>query len=171
MPLTEITRFTAIDFETANPKANSICQIGLVEFIDNEPFYELNIIVQPPHNEMWYNFTRIHGISAQQTAVAPYFNEVWPVVRPFIENKIVVAHNGFRFDFPVLNKTLTHYDIDVPDYTRYCTLKVFKKGLAKLAVEFNIPLQHHDALSDAKACGLLFVKYLTEIRGKKADTK
>jgi DNA polymerase-3 subunit epsilon len=164
LQLNEITRFTAIDFETGTPQATSICQIGIVEFINNEPFYELNLLVQPPNNEIWYNFTRVHGIKPKHTADAPTFAQVWPSVKPFIEGKIVVAHNGHAFDFPVLNKTLEHYQIAVPDYTRFCTLKIYKKGLGKLAIEHQIPHNHHDALSDAKVCGILFAKHILALQ-------
>ena len=43
--------FTAIDFETANPKRNSICQVGLVRVIKGQVVDQINVLVRPPQNE------------------------------------------------------------------------------------------------------------------------
>jgi DNA polymerase-3 subunit epsilon len=152
--------FTAIDFETAQGYRWSICQVGLVRVENGVITQELDILVQPPDNYYWYNFTKIHGISAKDTLNAPTFNQVWDRIASFIENQNVIAHNGFGFDFPVLNKTLEYYCMPTPDYNKFCTYKIYKSNLANLCQEHNIPLNHHDALSDARACAELYLKYL-----------
>lgn len=82
--------------------------------------------------------------------------------KPFIEYQNVVALNGFSFDFPVLNKTLEYYGLPTPEYNKFCTYKIYKSNLANLCKEFEIQLNHHDALSDAKACGELFKIHLNK---------
>ncbi len=42
------------------------------------------------------------------------------------------------------------------DFLFNCTLNIYGAGLKKCCEEFNIPLKHHDPLSDAEACALLF---------------
>lgn len=152
--------FTAIDFETAQGNRWSICQIGLVRVENGIITKELDILVQPPDNYYWYNFTKIHGISAKDTATSPTFDKIWHQIAPFIENQNVIAHNGFGFDFPVLNKTLEYYNLSTPEYNKYCTYKIYKSNLAALCQQYNIPLNHHDALSDARACATLFLHHL-----------
>lgn len=152
--------FTAIDFETATPDRNSICQIGLIRVEQGIITQELSNLVQPPNNHYWKRFTFIHGISAIDTANAPAFNQVWQTIEPFINNQKVVAHNGFAFDFPVMEKTLQHYQIALPNYEKECTYKMYRNNLAALCAEFSIPLKHHDALSDAKACAELYLRYV-----------
>jgi DNA polymerase III subunit epsilon len=154
--------FTAIDFETAQGSRTSICQVGLVRIENGIITKEINLLVQPPENYYWIRFTAIHGISAKDTANAPTFAQIWHQIVPCIENQNVVAHNGFSFDFPVLNKTLDYYGLQIPDYNKFCTYKIYKSNLANLCEKFEIELNHHDALSDAKACGELFKKYLNE---------
>jgi DNA polymerase III subunit epsilon len=154
--------FTAIDFETAQGSRTSICQVGLVRIENGIITKEINLLVQPPENYYWIRFTAIHGISAKDTANAPTFAQIWYQIVPCIENQNVVAHNGFSFDFPVLNKTLDYYGLQIPDYNKFCTYKIYKSNLANLCEKFEIELNHHDALSDAKACGELFKKYLNE---------
>jgi DNA polymerase-3 subunit epsilon len=46
-------------------------------------------------------------------------------------------------------------------FTGHCTYQIFRDNLASLCVKYNIPLNHHDALSDAKACSELFKINLT----------
>jgi DNA polymerase-3 subunit epsilon len=59
-----------------------------------------------------------------------------------------------------LTKTLEYYGIENPEYEKYCTYKLFRKNLGTLCQEFNIHLNHHDALSDARACAELFLIHL-----------
>jgi len=94
------------------------------------------------------------------TRNAPTFDQVWHQIEPFISGQNVVAHNGFRFDFLVLNKTLEYYKIFTPIYEKHCTYHIYKKGLAFLCQQYNIALNHHDALSDSKACAELFKMHL-----------
>lgn len=152
--------FTAIDFETAQGYRWSICQVGLIRVENGIITKELDFLVQPPDNYYWSNFTEIHGISSKDTINIPTFNKVWHLMAPYIENQNVIAHNGFGFDFPVLNKTLEYYNMPTPDYNKFCTYKIYKSNLAALCKEHSIKLNHHDALSDARACAKLFLMHL-----------
>lgn len=158
-----MSTFTAIDFETAQGYRWSICQVGLVRVVDGIITEEINILVQPPDNYYWYNFTEIHGISAADTATAPTFDKIWSTIAPYIKDQLVVAHNGFGFDFPVLAKTLEYYGMSNPEYQKQCTYKIYKSNLANLCKEHNIKLNHHDALSDARACATLYIKHLNNV--------
>lgn len=155
--------FTAIDFETAQGYRWSICQVGLIRVEKGIITKELNILVQPPNNYYWSRFTDIHGISAQDTFKSPTFDVVWNQIEPYITNENVIAHNGFGFDFPVLSNTLEYYGLTAPEYNKFCTYKIYKSNLADLCMEHEIPLNHHDALSDARACAELFLRYLKKI--------
>jgi len=155
--------FTAIDFETAQGYRWSICQVGLVRVEYGKITNEVNLLVQPPNNYYWDKFIDIHGITPDDTANAPTFDKIWHKIEPFIKEQNVVAHNGFSFDFQVLEKTLEYYGMQAPDYEKYCTYRIFKDNLASLCKYYKIPLNHHDALSDAKACAELFLLHLNNI--------
>jgi len=152
--------FTALDFETAHGKRWSICQVGLVRVENGVVAEELSILVQPPNNFYWNWFTNIHGIGPAQTATAQTFDIVWPQMESFIKNQEVVAHNGFSFDFPCLRQALEYYRLEIPEFTPHCTYKIYKDNLESLCLKHKIELNHHDALSDARACGELFKKHL-----------
>jgi DNA polymerase III subunit epsilon len=148
--------FTAIDFETAQGKRWSICQVGLVHVENGVVKHQLSVLVQPPDNYYWSNFIDIHGITPNLTRKAQTFDKVWKQIAPFIVDQNVVAHNGFAFDFHCLKQTLEYYDMTVPAYNGHCTYKIYRDNLASLCRKYNIPLNHHDALSDARACAQLY---------------
>ena len=152
--------FTAIDFETATGYRNSICQVGLVQVENGLIKEEFSILVQPPRNLYWEQWIGIHHITPEMTKNAPTFDKIWHLVEPFIIGHAVVAHNGFSFDFDVLAKTLAHYGLPVPEYEKHCTLRLYKTALDILFQRFNIELNHHEALSDARACARLFQMHL-----------
>jgi DNA polymerase-3 subunit epsilon len=151
-----MSTFTAIDFETAQGKRWSICQVGLVRIENGQITDKISRLVCPPDNFYHYRNTDIHGICAADTSQAPTFAALWPALKPYIHNQTVVAHNG-AFDFSCLNQTLDYYGVEKPAFTQKCTYKIFRKGLADLCREHRIQLNHHDALSDALACAALYL--------------
>jgi len=157
-----MNNFTAIDFETAHGKRWSICQVGLVRVENGVITNELSILVQPPNNFYWDRFIDIHGITPKITRNAPTFDQIWHKVEPFIKNQSVVAHNGLSFDFPVLSQTLNYYGLAAPEYEKHCTYRIYKDNLFSLCQRFQIALNHHEALSDARACARLFLLHLTK---------
>jgi DNA polymerase-3 subunit epsilon len=48
------------------------------------------------------------------------------------------------------DKTPSYYNFTNPTLINFCTYKIYKTNLANLCQEHNIPLNHHDARSDAK---------------------
>jgi DNA polymerase-3 subunit epsilon len=148
--------FTAIDFETAQGKRWSICQVGLVRIENGLITDKISKLVCPPDNFYHYRNTGIHGIGAADTCGAPTFDALWPELKPYIHNQTVVAHNG-AFDFSCLNQTLAYYGVEPPAFIQKCTYKLFRKKLDELCREHRIPLNHHDALSDALACAQLYL--------------
>jgi len=152
--------FTALDFETAQGYRWSICQVGLVKVENGVIVNELSLLIQPPQNYYWSRFISIHGITPEKTKNSPTFSQAWRIIEPYIKDQTVIAHNGFGFDFPVLEQTLSYYDLPTPKYQGKCTYRIFKKNHAALCAEHNIELNHHDALSDAKACAKLYLIHL-----------
>lgn len=154
--------FTAIDFETAQGYRWSICQVGLVRVEEGKIVKELNLLVQPPQNYYWTKMVQIHGITPNDTVESPFFDEIWHLIEPYIKYQTVVAHNGLSFDFPVLKSTLEYYDVAEPEYEKKCTYRIFRSNLAALCNQYQISLNHHDALSDARACAALYQLHLNQ---------
>ncbi|MGN1014248.1 MAG: 3'-5' exonuclease [Butyricicoccus sp.] len=165
-------KYTAIDFETANSSPLSACSIGVVVFEDGVPVRETVTLIRPPQEYgkfNWYN-VRIHGIKAPMVAKAPTFDEVWETLRADIEGGLIVCHNAM-FDTAVLCKLLDYYHIPMPEFSYVCTVKISQKiwpemenhKLDTVSEELGIRLDHHQALSDARACGLILARAMQEL--------
>lgn len=160
--------FTAIDFETATANQNSACAVGLVVvergIIVNE-FYSL---IQPPQNQYMWQTTRVHGIRPRDTVDAPTFQQLFPQIVPFISNRLMVAHNEL-FDRGVLRKTMNYYNLNYQDLGLKekweCTFRIYQqKGFKPTRLNaccevLGIELNHHEALSDARACAQLYLRH------------
>ena len=158
------TSFTAIDFETAT--RHHICSVGIVTFENGEIIDEYHALIKPPNNEYnWHNI-QVHGITKTHTQNVPSFNEIYPEIKKRIQGKVLIAHNE-SFDRNVLTKTMNDYNIEYSELNLpekwECTMKIYKaKGykpanLNACCQKNNIQLEHHQALSDARACGKLFL--------------
>jgi DNA polymerase III subunit epsilon len=159
--------FAAIDFETATGRRNSACAVGIVTVENGNISDEYYSLIQPPGNYYWKSFTNIHGITPTDTLKAPTFQSIYPEIKKILlDGKFVVAHNEV-FDRNVLFKTMKYYGLDYKDLelsSRWeCTLKIYRaKGfkpanLAACCSVMNIELNHHEALSDARACAKLYL--------------
>jgi DNA polymerase III subunit epsilon len=158
--------FVAIDFETATWHKDSACAVGIVHVKNEEIVEEFYTLIQPPGNEYMYHNTKVHGITAKDTYSAPTFEEVYPKIKSLMQGKMVVAHNE-SFDRNVLYHTMESYGLNYSDLqikSRWeCTVKIFKKkgnlkvNLAACCARYDIPLDHHNALSDARACAKLYL--------------
>ncbi|WP_420578386.1 exonuclease domain-containing protein [Ekhidna sp.] len=151
--------FSALDFETATWNPASVCQVGIVRFEDGKVVEKINRLIQPPKNEYFYKNIEIHGIKPENTLDAPLFEEVWFDFKHLIEDQVVVAHNA-NFDVNCLRSSLAFYDIAQPDFEVRCTRVIYRRGLAYLSKKYKIPLTHHNAYSDAFACGQLYLMHL-----------
>jgi DNA polymerase III subunit epsilon len=156
--------FVAIDFETAT--GYHPCSVGIVSVENGIIVDEFVTLIQPPNNEYSPFTIQVHGIRPKDTLYSKSFIELYPEIKKRLQNKIVVAHNE-SFDRNVLAKSMARYGIDYSDLniaSRWeCTVKIYKaKGLkpAKLSDccrAMNIALNHHEALSDARACAKLYL--------------
>ena len=164
----EANNFVAIDLETATSAKSSICQIGITEVINGELQSPKSWLVQPEGNVYDSMNIFIHGITPEDTKNSPSFPEVWKDVLPYLQGKIVVAHNT-SFDMYALRDAFDKYGIDYPTFDYFCTLRIARyivKGcysysldivLNYLGIEFE---HHHRADSDSMGCAKLLLKCL-----------
>lgn len=164
----EETNFVAIDLETATSVRSSICQIGITEVVNGKPQKPKSWLVQPEGNIYDSMNIWIHGITPEDTKNSPSFPKVWKEVLPYLEGKIVVAHNT-SFDMYALRDAFNKYGMDYPSFDYFCTLRIARyivKGcysysldivLNHLGIEFE---HHHKADSDSLGCAKLLLKCL-----------
>ena len=155
--------FVAIDFETADHGRDSACSVGLVRVDDGCITAREHRLIRPPRPE--FIFTYIHGIEWADVAGAPVFSEVWRDVEPLFDGvDFLVAHNK-GFDRGVVRACCAAAGLDEPDHTWKCTVQMARyilgirpANLAHVCQTLDIPLRHHDALSDAEACAQIVLR-------------
>ncbi len=159
--------FTAIDFETATAKRYSACAVGITTIENGKIIDEYNALIQPPNNEYSYYNIKVHGITENHTANALIFPDVYPEIKKRLAGQTIVAHNE-SFDRSVLKKTMEYYHLDYSELgisdQWECTLKIYrKKGYQPATLDVcckrqGIQLNHHEALSDARGCAMLYLR-------------
>jgi DNA polymerase-3 subunit epsilon len=155
--------FVVIDVETACARVSSICQIGIVGFRNGTIAFEYETLVDPLDHFNSFN-TRIHGIAASHVAGQPCFADVHPIVDGHLRGRATVAHS--YFDKGALAAACRAHDRAIIETTWLDSVRVAKRAWPELsshrlnivAKYLGIPLKHHDALSDARAAGMIVVK-------------
>ena len=153
--------YVALDVETANDFRGSICSIGLVKFQDGTIVDTYYTLINPEEEFDDFNIF-IHGITPEDVLDSPTFPEVRKAIVDFIGSDIVVAHFA-QFDMGALNDVYNKYQLDYDDIKYICSYRLAKIAmpgqlnykLKNLSKALNIQLDHHNALSDAKASGLI----------------
>jgi DNA polymerase III subunit epsilon len=148
--------FLAIDFETANYAQDSACSVGLVKVVEGKIVETAVHLIRPPTRE--FVFTYIHGLTWKDVAKSRTFGELWPTIAPMLEGvDHFVAHNA-GFDRGVLNACAATYGLPAPTLPFRCTVQIARKiwdirptKLSDVCRRLDIPLNHHEALSDAMA--------------------
>lgn len=156
-----ITRI-AIDFETAGTCAGCACALGMTKISGDRIQNEFYTLIRPPSPKVL--FSHIHGLFWKDLQGAPTFKEIWPNILSFIGScNIFIAHNA-SFDRKILLGCCKAFNLELPFVSFICTLKgsrkflpLSSKTLNCLCDYLNIPLNHHDALSDAHASSLIYL--------------
>ncbi len=152
--------FVVIDLETTDKDAATaeIVEVAALRVRDWEGVEEFHRLVRP-RIPVAPGAARTHGYSEQDLAEAPYFEEIWPALRGFLGDDVLVAHNGYSFDFPILRR------MSGAEFATYDTLplaRALRVGSAKLellADRFGIdPGDPHKALWDVRTLAKVFRK-------------
>lgn len=164
--------FTAIDFETANPKRGSVCAVGMAKFRDGQLIDQFYQLIDPPpgFQEFSHWNVRVHGINAQQVVGMPTWDRVHPLVEEFVGDDLIVAHNA-AFDASVLVGVCAEYQIAPKPSPYLCTLELARATL--VLNDFKLPTvakaigvklaNHHHALDDATVTGWIAAHFLADI--------
>ncbi|MBD8005324.1 exonuclease domain-containing protein [Bacillus norwichensis] len=172
--------FIAIDFEIANNKLNSACSLGVVFVQEKKIIDEKYFLIQPPTLVMDPDFSKVHGINLEDIKDAPKFDKVWNEISYYFnEENYVIAHNA-QFDMSVLKNCLTTYSFEMPEFNYICSIPISTRAcrgegigssLKERTKRFGITLKdHHNALSDARACAELVIKSIETKRRRSIHT-
>jgi len=163
-------KFIAIDVETANANLSSICQIGLAFFENGELVNTWESLINPEEEFDPINIS-IHGIDYSDVRNAPTFKDISKKLIPLVQDSILVSHMSFdrvalyrSFEKAKLEQLNCSW-IDTAMVVRRTWNELSKKGygLANVAKKLNLEFEHHNALEDAKTCGIILLKALEEL--------
>jgi superfamily I DNA/RNA helicase/DNA polymerase III epsilon subunit-like protein len=149
------TNFTAIDLETTDndTRTAEIVEIAAVRVRDGKIVEQFTSLVKP-RAAIAPGATATHGIGEAELVDAPTFESIWPTFRAFCGDDVVVAHNGYDFDFRILHRMAREIGA-AWDLTVYDTLPLARdlsptsRKLVDLARQFGIPSgRSHRALDD-----------------------
>jgi DNA polymerase-3 subunit epsilon len=137
--------FVVVDVETACSRVSSICQIGIVGFRDGREVFAYETLVDPRDEFSSFN-TRIHGISCDHVVGQPTFGDIHTTVHAHLSNRITVAHSFF--DKGSLAAACRVHDRTPIETTWLDSVTRF----------LGVRHKHHDALSDARAAGMVILR-------------
>src|SRR5438445_10758801 len=149
-------RYVTFDFETtdADVATCGVVEVGAARVVQGEIVDRFHSLVQP-YRPISPRATAIHGYSDADVKGARSFAEVWPAFRSFIGDDVLIAHNGQRFDIPVLRRLAAGRE-GVDSLAVYDTLPLVRSlsrdsgKLEDLALRFGIDAgRAHHAVDDA----------------------
>lgn len=162
-------QFVAIDVETANPDMGSICQIGLAKFVDGEIVEEWSTLVDPEDYFDDVNIS-IHGIEPQMVKGQSKLPQIADRLRSTLEKTVSVCHT--HFDRIALGRAYSKYNLNPIATSWLDSARVVRRtwkdlawkgyGLANVCNKIGYEFQHHYALEDAKAAGIVLLAALHE---------
>jgi DNA polymerase-3 subunit epsilon len=157
--------FAAIDFETANRDRRSACAVGIAIVRGGKVVETYSSLIRPPNPDFLQSFVRMHHITPQQVRKAPTFRDIWPEIQSRCGTGVIAAHNA-AFDVGVLTSCLEDCRLERLTGQCLCTLTLARAllpglpnhKLTTLTDVFGIPIEHHDAASDALACAEVAIR-------------
>lgn len=152
--------FTAIDFETANGKRESVCAVGLAKVREGRVVDRFSRLVAPPPGFDYFHWRNIsvHGIRSVDVQRAPDWRSVYHEVLSFVGADALVAHNA-PFDRSVMRASSSVYSLAEPQNPWVDTLRLARRSLTLGSYRLPLVMEalgvdrdgftHHDASDDA----------------------
>lgn len=172
-------KLCVIDFETANQSSASACSIGIMVVENGEVLHEAAYLIKPHVKHAYFDSTNIsiHGIRYDDVEYEAEFDQIYPLLKPWIEDSILMAHNA-SFDMAVLTSLFKLYHIETPTLKYIDSLEIARKAypflknhkLNTVCEYLEIDLNHHEALSDAKGSCLIALNTMALIGDFELET-
>lgn len=166
------TIYAVVDIETTgtSTEKDKIIQFACVLVQNREIINHFSTDVNPLQ-KIPKHIEQLTGISNQQVATAPYFEDIAPIIKNLLSDCVFVAHNVY-FDFAFLNsefkrsgeETLVMPCIDTVELAQILYPKSQGFRVADLAEYFDISHENpHQALSDATVTAEIFIQLHRQI--------
>jgi len=165
--------YVVFDLETTGKDTEKcgIVEVAALKVKDKEIVDEFQTLINP-QMAIEKDAIDVHHIKDTDVAEAPTITEIWPKFKKFIGQDILIAHNGYAFDFKIIDRFAQQIDGSKITNVRYDSL-IFarqmypndRNSIDALSVKFNLdPGNRHRALDDVKVLHLIFQKVLNEFQ-------
>lgn len=164
--------YVAIDFQTANRWHKSACSVALATVKDGKIIDTFYSLIRPGILHFDKENTALHGITKEMVKDAPYFDELWPLIKEKINGKTLVAHYA-KFDMDVLAEELAGNELAFPSCPVFCTCVLSQAMFSEMPhhrlqdvtdkIGFNLE-QRYNAMAHARAC-VAIVEYALKATG------
>jgi len=159
-------RFVALDVETANSDAASLCQIGLACVRHDAAIEVFSTLIDPRQAFAPFNVA-LHGIGPAKVRGAPVFPEVLALIAPLLARQIVIQHSPF--DRGAIHRACRAHDLPEPGWNWADSVQIARRawpefsgngghGLAHLKQALGLDFDHHDAGEDARAAAMVVLR-------------
>lgn len=134
-----------------------IIEIGITEIIDGKIGRNMSKFLKPK-NRIPANITQITKITNDMVKDAKSIEEILPAFRKYIGNDTVIAHNGKRYDIPLINY-----------YLQKSGLPLIKNQIDTIDLLKSTPSYHGENNKLGTACAFYGIKNIAAHRAY-ADT-
>ena len=181
-------QYVVFDLETnadrPDPVEHEIIQIGAVAASDDGELDSFESLVRP-RRRLPHRITELTGLQYGDLAGAPLLEQALAEFFDWAGDRPMIAHNGFGYDFEVLDSAAVAVALEVPAGPRLDTLElahlVFPRAgspipgvdggsppkgrsLDQLAEEYGLPVRdQHDALNDSRITRSIMVGLLDDL--------
>ena len=169
-----LDRYVTFDFETTDSDAATcgVVEIGAARVVNGEIVDRFHSMVNP-FRPISPKATAVHGYTDADVANAPPFHEVFTQFHAFVGQDVLIAHNGMKFDVPVLRRLAVGRDgVDtLAFYDTFPLVRSLSQDSGKqedIAHRFGIDCgRAHHALDDAISLAHIY-RELQKLRAARA---
>lgn len=175
--------YVSIDLETTglNPKEDTILEIGVVKVRDKQTVETFHTLLNP-QREISRKVMDLTGISNDDIKGMPTFKEIQYDLLNFIQEDTLLGHH-IIFDYSFLKKafvnngavsnkgidTFEKKGIDTLKMARQKITQIESRSLISLCEYYQIELDAHRALNDARATSSLYLKMADQFYNENDD--
>lgn len=169
----EEAEYSVFDFETTgtSAKLDKVIEIGIARIKNGKIVDTFSSFINPGRPVPFF-ITQLTGITNSDVQDAPYFDEVFPKIKEFIDDSVLTAHN-LQFDYSFLKHECANSELELPKNDAICTLRLARrlypqfssKSLGNLVKQLHIKHRGvHRGLGDATATAKILLRMFKPLR-------
>ena len=174
-----LNNYVIIDFETssADPDSCEIVEIGAARIRNGKIEETFQTLIKPLEKQT-SEAEAIHKIKWKDLKKAPDITKIWPDFKKFVGNDLMIAHNGYSFDFRIIDRYAKKIEGNKWNNIRYDSLIYLRNvypaerhSLDALIERFKLETEErHRALDDVKILHRILLKVFNDVHVKTIRT-